>query len=169
MSAPEFVRVIEASGFGAQEAFGITVAAMPGAQVGQNPLAEMMTKLPERVRSAVLVAGAGGELSLEMIEELPEPLRSELLKLWLASGGQVTAAALMHYLPELLREAIEDERELIGDHVHPLHIAPRFFVGASESSAWPGKDFHLPGLPRRTSSAELVRPSSVDLIRGLRG
>lgn len=152
MSAPEFVEVIQASGFGAREAFGITIAAMPGAHADPDPLAQMMTKLPEPLRAAVLVAGAGGELSLDMIEAMPEPLRSELLKVWLASGGLVTAAALMHYLPELLREAIEDERELIGDRVHPLHIAPRFFVGASESSSWPGKDFHLPVLPRRPGS-----------------
>lgn len=152
MSAPEFVQVMQASGFGAEQALDITVAAMPGAHIDQDPLVAMMTKLPERVRSAVLVAGAGGELTFDMIEELPEPLKTELLKLWFASGGQVTAAGLMHYLPELLREALEDERELIGDHVHPLHIAPRFFVGASESSWWPGKDFHLPALPRRPSS-----------------
>ncbi|HXG92920.1 MAG TPA: DUF4912 domain-containing protein [Blastocatellia bacterium] len=160
MSPPEFVQVMEASGFGAQQALGITVAAMPGAHAEAEPLTAALTKLPDAVRTAVLVAGAGGELTYQMIEELPEPLRSELLKLWFASGGQITAAGLMHYLPELLREAIEDERELIGDHVHPLHVAPRFFVGASENAAWPGQEFQLPALPQGRVPGSLSPVSS---------
>jgi hypothetical protein len=47
-----------------------------------------------------------------------------------------------------LREAIEDERELIGDNVHPLHVTPRYFAGASESLPAPGNEFHLPRLPQ---------------------
>jgi hypothetical protein len=49
-------------------------------------------------------------------------------------------------LPELLRELIEDEREWIGDHFHPLHIGPRFFVGGSENFNWPGGEIRLPRL-----------------------
>jgi hypothetical protein len=152
LSPPEFLNVIEASGFAADQAMDITVAAMPGAGVDPREMSAALMKLPDGVRAAVIAAAEGGELTREMIDALPLYLRDELIKLYGAGDGRIASVGLMHYLPELLREAIEDERELIGDHVHPLHVAPRFFVAASENVTWPGGEIRWPGLPRRTSS-----------------
>ena len=152
LSPSEFMNVIEDSGFSANQAMDITVAAMPGAGIDLDEVSTVLMRLPDTVRSAVIVAGTGGELTREMIESLPLYLRDELIKLYGAGDGRIASVGLMHYLPELLRVAIEDERELIGDHVHPLHLAPRFFVGASENAAGPGGEIRWPGLPHRTSS-----------------
>lgn len=64
----------------------------------------------------------------------------------------MAAAALMHYLPELLREVIQSDREWIGDELHPLHLAPRFFLGGSEHLPVPGGEMRWPALPRLPSS-----------------
>jgi hypothetical protein len=113
------------------------------------------------VRSAVAAAGAGLELTTEMIEGLPLYLRDELMKLYGGGDGRIASVGLMHYLPELLREALEDERELIGDRVHPLHVAPRFFVGGTENVTWPGGEIRWPTLPRRASSDVSYQRSDV--------
>jgi hypothetical protein len=166
LSPPEFMDVIEASGFAADQAMDITVAAMPGAGVGPDEVAAALMRLPDAVRTAVVAAGAGGQLTGEMIEALPLYLRDELMKLYGAGDGRIASVGLMHYLPELLREAIEDERELIGDRVHPLHVAPRFFVAASENVTWPGGEIRWPGLPRHTSSHGLQRPGAGERASG---
>jgi hypothetical protein len=164
LSPHEFMNVIEASGFAADQAMDITVAAMPGAGIAPDKVSAALMKLPVEVRAAVIVAGAGAELTREMIEALPLYLRDELIKLYGAGDGRIASVGLIHYLPELLREALEDERELIGDHVHPLHVAPRFFVAASENVTWPGAEVRLPGIPRRPSSD--VRYQSLDISSG---
>jgi hypothetical protein len=163
LSPPEFIGVLEASGFAAEQSLDITVRAMPGAEAEGDQFREILFKLPEHVREAVMVAGSGGELTHERINAVPEPLRSELMKLLVGSDGRVASVGLIHYLPELLREAIEDDRqligdrELIGDRTHPLRIAPKFFLGGTENVAWPGGDIRVPGLPGGPSSSEFVR------------
>jgi Domain of unknown function (DUF4912) len=150
LSPPEFMSVLEATGFAAEATLDVTIRAMPGAGVEGDQFSEILFNLPEEVREAVMVAGAGGELTPEIIEALPGPIKSQLRELLTGGDGRVASVGLMHYLPEILREAIEDERELIGDRVHPLHVAPRFFVGGSENVAWPGgDDIRVPGLPQR--------------------
>src|SRR5436853_2073665 len=118
MTPPEFIDVLQASGFAPEQAMDITVAAMPGSTADGEQIADLLVKLPETVRNALLVTAIGGQLNFEMTDALPEPFRSELLKLYFASDGQLASVGLAHYLPEVLREAIEDERELFGDHVH---------------------------------------------------
>jgi hypothetical protein len=158
LSPPEFIDVLGASGFAADQSLDITVRAMPGAEADGRQFAEALFKLPEGVREAVMVAGAGGELTAEQLEAVPEPLRGELMKLLTGSDGRVASVGLIHYLPELLREAIEeDEGELIGDRAHPLHIAPRFFLGGTENVARPGRNVRVPGLPGSPSSHEPAR------------
>jgi Domain of unknown function (DUF4912) len=147
MTTPEFFGVLEASGFAPEQTMDLTVAPMPGSTTDGAQIADLLLKLPESVRNALLIAAIGGELTFEVIEPLPEPFRSELLKLYFSSDGQLASVGLAHYLPEVLREAIESERELIGDRAHPLHVTPRFFAGASESMP-PGEEFHLPRLPQ---------------------
>lgn len=154
LSPPEFGEVLEASGFAASQSLDITIAALPGASAGADELSATLGKLPGVVREAVTVAGAGSALTAEHIEGLPEPLRGELLKLLLGSDGRVASAGLMHYLPELLREVIEDEREWIGDHIRPLHIGPRFFVGGSDNFTRPGGEIRLPRLPSSPARRE---------------
>lgn len=149
LSPPEFVEVIEASGFAAAAALDITIRAMPGTEVESGQFRDALLKLPEEVRQAVMTAGAGEEITPQMIESLPETIKGELMKLFVESDGLVASVGLMHYLPELLREAIEDERELIDDRAHPLRIAPRFYAGGSENAAWPGDEIHVPGLPKK--------------------
>ena len=154
MTPSQFIDVLEASGFGTEQTLDLTVAAMPGVQFfDESPLRLMLAKLPDSVRAAVLLAARGGVLSREMIDSLPEPLRTELYRLLVGADGRLATAGLMHYLPEILREVIEDERELIAGNVHPLHFAPRFFAGGSENAMWPGGEFHLPGRP---SSPEFI-------------
>ncbi len=159
MTTPEFIDVLQASGFAPEQAMEITVAPMPGSTADGEQIADLLVRLPESVRNALLVAAIGGQLSFDMVDALPEPFRSELLKLHSASDGHLASVGLAHYLPEVLRETIEDERGLIGDHVHPLHVTPRFFAGASESLPPPGNEFHLPRLPQfRLPSSWVFRP-----------
>ena len=148
LSPPEFIDIIEASGFAAEQSLNITVAAMPGSSTEQAEMNSTLSRLPEGVREALLLAGAGHALTREMIEQLPEPPGSELLKLFEATDGTIASVGLIHYLPELLREVIEDDREWISDQTHPLHLAPRFFVGASENHNRPGEEIRWPGIPR---------------------
>lgn len=162
MSAPQFVEVLEASGFSAVQALDIKVSALPGASPDADFVSDALLKLPESVRGALTAAGAGEPLTEELINRLPEWLQGELMKLLFGGDGRLASAALVHYLPELLREAFEDERELIGDRVHPLHVTPRFFVGASEPATWPGGEFKVPPFPRRgtvSGSGFMVRSS----------
>jgi hypothetical protein len=149
LSPPEFMDVLQSSGFAPEQAMDITVSPMPGATTDSELLADILSKLPESVRNALLVAAIGGQLTLEMIEALPEPFRSELLKLYFASDGRFASVGLAHYLPEVLREALEDEREMVGDRAHPVHVTPRYFAGASETlPPGPGGEVHLPKLPQ---------------------
>ncbi|HKP12073.1 MAG TPA: hypothetical protein VJZ91_08190, partial [Blastocatellia bacterium] len=149
---------LQAAGFAPEQAMDITVAPMPGSTADGEQIADLLVRLPESVRNALLVASIGGQLTFEMTDALPEPFRSELLKLHSASDGQLATAGLAHYLPEVLREAIEGERELIGDRAHPLHVTPRYFAGASESLP-PSNEFHLPRPPQfRLPSSWMFRP-----------
>ena len=149
LTPPEFLNVLEVSGFSAKHAMDITVSVLPGANADAGVMSDTLQKLPDSLRAALMTAAAGEALDEQMINALPEWLRGELIELLFGGDGRLASAALVHYLPELLREALEDERELIGDRVHPLHVTPRFFVGASETVAWPGGEFKLPPFPRR--------------------
>ncbi|HEY7543544.1 MAG TPA: DUF4912 domain-containing protein [Blastocatellia bacterium] len=141
----EFRRIMEASGFSPEQSMRLTLAATDHAE----GLAEQaIERLPESLRQAIPVAAAGDALSLEMIERMPEPLRSELMKLYRGSGGLVASAGLMHYLPEMMRQYIEDESEWIEDRIHPLHIAPKYFAGGSEQIARPSEKVRWPALPQ---------------------
>jgi hypothetical protein len=139
------------TGFSADRTFSLSVAGAAESDAA-NLLALAFMRLPESVRMALMIAEAGGALTPEMVATLPEPLRSELLRLMLAGGGLMAAAALMHYLPELLREVVQSAREWIGDELHPLHLAPRFFLGGSEHLPVPGGEMRWPALPRLPSS-----------------
>lgn len=154
LSPYDLLNVIDVSGFGAEQALNLKVTGVFGDEMAPDFLSSLLAQLPESVRTAIMIAAAGGSLTLEMIASLPEPLRSELLKLFSATGGKVTAAGLMHYLPELLRTVMESDRELFGDQFRPIHIGPRFFVGGSENVSSPGEELRWPGLPRRPSSTE---------------
>jgi hypothetical protein len=149
LTPPEFADIIEASGFSAEQSLSITLAAAGGVVHEQDALAELIKRLPKPVQAAMEIAARGGPLTADMIDRLPEPLRSELMKLLLGSDGNIASIGLMHYLPEMLREIIEDEREFVGDAMHPVHIAPRFFVGGTENVQWPGGELRWPGLARR--------------------
>jgi hypothetical protein len=164
----EFVEVIEASGFAPEQGLNIQVAPIPGATAEPDLIESSARRLPAYVREAITIAAEGGALTAEIIEEFPEPLRGELMELLETGDGRVASIGLTHFLPELLREAIEDEREIIGDEIigdeiigdqmRPLHITQRFFLSGSENVTRPVGDMRWPGLPRR--------PSSIDLIRG---
>jgi hypothetical protein len=164
----EFFEILEKSGFGPEQSLDITVAAMPGTELKEEVLVSTLSKLSDEVRAAILLASTGGQLTAEMIAALPESLRELLMNLLSESGGELASAGLMHYLPELLRETIEDEREWVTDHAHPLQITPRFFIGASENAQWPGGELHWPTLPRRSSSDEKPRRPEIGSSSSLR-
>ncbi|HEX5733605.1 MAG TPA: DUF4912 domain-containing protein [Blastocatellia bacterium] len=157
LNPPEFVEVVSASGFAPEQALDIKVAPVPGASAEPDLIAASARRLPETVREAITVAATGGALTAEMIEQIPEPLRSELMELLEEGDGRMASVGLAHYLPELLREALEDEREIIGDHIRPLHIMQRFHLGGSENVTRPVGEMRWPGLPRRPSSPDLIR------------
>lgn len=152
LNPPELMDILEVSGFGIEQSLSLKVADLAGGVLPGDYLASLLMQLPEAVRNALMVAAAGGALTVELIDSLPEPLRSELLKLLSAAGGRVSSAGLLHYLPELLRNIAESE--WFGDQVRPIHLAPKFFVGGTENVSWPGGELRWPGLPRRPSSAE---------------
>ncbi len=141
----QFSRIMEASGFSAHQSMQLTLAATDRAE----GLAEQaLGGLPESVRRAIPLAAGGESLSEDMIERMPEPLRSELMKLFVGSGGLVASAGLMHYLPEMMRQSMEDESESIESSIHPLRIAPRYFAGGSEQVALPSEKVRWPALPQ---------------------
>jgi hypothetical protein len=150
----EFIEVLEKSGFGAEQSLDITVAAMPGAEVSADILSETLDKLSETIREAILFVLAGGKLTAEMIAGFPETVRELLMQLMATGGSEIAGVGMMHYLPELLREAIEDEREWVTDHAHPVHLTPRFFVGASESLHLPTSELQFPKLLRQRPSSD---------------
>lgn len=154
MSPSEFLEVLDATGFGAQQTLGATVGAMSeGAEEDEEEAwSAALLKLPEEIRRALTLASAGGELTLDLIKDLPEPLRSELMTLFLGGGGRIAAVGFMHYLPELLHEAGSSAEEWIGDHIRPLHVSQRFMLGGTENVALPGGEIRWPALSRRPSS-----------------
>ncbi len=156
MSPPVFAGIIEASGFGADQSMNLTVAGATGVAPQDNLVKRSISMLPEPVRQAVFAASTGEELTLEMIGEFNEPLKSELMKLFEATDGRIASVGLMHYLPELLREVIDDDREWIGDHLHPVHFTPRFIQGSSEFTTWL-EELRWPRQPRLPSSPTLLR------------
>lgn len=148
ISPEEFARVLEASGFAAHQVLDITIEATADTELRRDRLS-LLEGLPAPIQEALLALSRGQELTLEMVLALPEPLRGQLLELFRAGGPKVAAAGLAHYFPELLRELIADEREWIGDWIHPLHLVPKFFVGGTEQLArphmhWPGSILHPP-------------------------
>ena len=162
----EFLDVMEKSGFGPEQSLDITVAAMPGAEVDEDDLRETLDKLSDSLHEAIELAVSGGKLTPEMIAELPESMRGLLTSLLQKSGGEIASVGLLHYLPELLRESIEDEREWVADQTHPLHLMPRFFVGASETAQVPFGEMKVPKLPRRLRpSLPTSRPSSDENVK----
>ncbi len=154
----EFIEVLEKSGFGAEQALDITVAAMPGAEVSEDILSETLDKLSHTIREAILFVLAGGKLTPDMITEFPEAVRELLMQLMTQGGSEIASVGMMHYLPELLREAIEDEREWVTEPAHPVHLTPRFFVGASDMMQLPTSELHFPKLPRLSSEAKYQKP-----------
>ncbi|HLG17365.1 MAG TPA: DUF4912 domain-containing protein [Blastocatellia bacterium] len=156
LSAPELLGVLEASGFAADQALSLTLAAAAGG-TPSDVMTAILQRMPASLREALFLAAAGEPLTFDLISELPEPLRSALLDLYFANDGLIAAIALMHYLPEFLRELIEIEREWFGQVVHPLHFAPRFFQGGTENLCRPGEELRWPRLPHWPSSAELIR------------
>jgi hypothetical protein len=155
LSAGEFIDVLDATGFGVDQTLEVTLAAM--AEAGEESAIDdrwsgVIARLPDSIRRALALASSGGELTQELIDELPEPIRSELLKLLVAGDGRIASVGLLHYLPELLHEAAAGE-EWIGDHIHPLHITQRFMTGGTENVALPGGEVRWPVFARRPSSA----------------
>src|SRR5262249_49778908 len=138
LSPPDFIEILETSGFAADQALNLSFAGMPGHADQSAALRAAILALPQLVRDAVMLAAARSPLTAELIEGLPEPLRTELMQLLAAGGGELASIGLLHYLPELLREAAEDTVDWIGDHIRPLHLAPRFFLGGTENLSWPG-------------------------------
>ena len=152
LSPPDFIEILEATGFGAQQTLDVTLAAIAEPETEKDEWSAALQNLPEAVHKALMVAAAGGELSLELLSDFPEPLRNELMKLLLGGDGRIAAAGLMHYLPELLHEAAQNSQGWIGDPIHPLHLTPKFMLGGTENVALPGGEIRWPALSRRPSS-----------------
>ena len=152
LNPSEFLDVLDATGFGAQQTLGVTLAAVSEASE-EETWSTALLKLPEEVRRVLSIVSAGGELTFDLIEDLPEPLRSELMKLFVGGDGRIAAVGFMHYLPELLHEAARDQQEWIGDHIRPLHVTQRFMLGGTENVALPGGEIRWPSLSRRPSSS----------------
>jgi len=144
---PEFVEMLEVSGFGPQQALDFTLAAVRSDAPRRQEFEELLSGLPAPVREAILAAARGESLTRAQVELLPEPLRSALLTLVKRGDGRLAAVGIVHYLPELLREAFEESSDLIVHHVHPLHLTPRFFAGGTENVMAPAREIHLPSRP----------------------
>lgn len=157
LSPPEFLEILEATGFAAEPEAMMAFTPGEAPPVQTDPWSAALERLPEAVRAALMIAAMGGELTLEMMERLGEPLRTQLMRLLAEGGGRLASIGLMHYLPEIVREAMDDGSEWVGDRVHPLHLAPRFFLGGTENVTWPGGEIHWPRVGRRPSSPELLR------------
>ena len=144
LSNEQFTDLFEATGFGAKQTFEATGKDIRDEGRKSLQWEAALRKLPERLRAVLSIASAGGEITANMLEDFPEPIRSELLKLLLEGGGRIAAAGLMHYLPELLREVSSVEQEWFSSRNHPLHLAQRFMLGGTENVVLPGGQFPRP-------------------------
>lgn len=162
LTPPQFLNVLEASGFAAEQLLDVTIAAVHDATAGDEQLTDVVGQLPESVRDAMVAAAMGRPLTPELIAALPDPLHAEMLKLQDGGDGRLAAAGLAHFLPEMLREALAVQSEPSGEYASPMHVPPRFFFGSSENA--PGGDTRRVRLPQARVPGSLPQvPGSITL------
>jgi hypothetical protein len=98
----------------------------------------LLRQLPEEVAGTIATAAQGQELTDEQIAGLPPRIRTLILQMRTRGGEELTSLALLHLLPEYLRESLHQEHATVIDPLHPQHPIPRFMVGASEGMQKPG-------------------------------
>ncbi|MCS6886359.1 MAG: DUF4912 domain-containing protein [Acidobacteriota bacterium] len=135
VSGDEFTQVLQASGFASFTEI-----------IGPE---RVLAKLPEEVAEVVSTAASGMELSDEQFANLPPRIRQLMLELRNRGEGGLASLALLHLLPEYLRETVEEDFS-VEDTLHPVHLSPRFIVGASEQMQ----------IPRRWAPPKKLRPTS---------
>jgi len=131
----EFIDVLEASGFGPEETLAVGI-------VGEDEQAaadyeKALETIPQELHHAILTAAAGRELTDEDIDALPDPIKEALLAIRAAGGDGLTSAALLHYLPEIMRWLMLQQAGAAADFKQHIHITPRFLVGSSEIGIMP--------------------------------
>jgi hypothetical protein len=132
----EFAELLRASGFA-------SFTSMLGPE-------RILRHLPMEVADIIAAIAAGLELTDEQIASLPPRIRELLLQLRARGGDGLTSLALLHLLPEYLREVLHREDVEVYDPLHPPHLTPRFMVGASESLHRPGP--WMPSMRERPTS-----------------
>jgi hypothetical protein len=110
----------------------------------------ILRHLPPDVSDIIATAARGDELTDEQIANLPPRIRALILQMRARGAEGLTSLALLHLLPEYLRESLHREDATVVDPIHPQHLAPRFMVGASESLQQPGP--WMPSMRERPSS-----------------
>lgn len=148
MTNAQFAEILRVSGFA-------QFAGMLGPE-------RVLRRLPQDVADIIAAAIAGQELTEEQLASLPLRIRALLIELRKRGGPGFTSMALLHMLPEFLRESLRDVEGLLFDPLHPQHIAPRFMVGASESQVQPGRRPWLPSMAERPTSP--TRPGRMENI-----
>lgn len=123
-STGEFTEILQISGF----------ASFTGVTAPER----VLSSLPSEVAEMIAVAAAGEELTEDQISMLPARIRSLLMEMHRHGEDELTGLALLHLLPEYLRESMHEAGVTVIDRFHPQHITPRFMVGASESLHKPG-------------------------------
>lgn len=120
--------------------------------------AQIVQDLPDDVSDIISTAASGEELSDEQIDKLPPRIRSLMLELRERGDEELTSIALLHLLPEYLREAVDEAEELFDDALHPQHLSPRFTFGSSEHRPIPERKPWMPSMAERPSSPTKSSP-----------
>jgi hypothetical protein len=146
VSNRDFAEILKVSGFAA-------FAGMLGPE-------RVLRRLPPQVSEVINTAASGEELSEAQLDSLPPRLRALLSQLR-EQGYGLSSLALLHLLPEYLREAIEETDDYFDDALHPQHIAPRYLVGSSEQRLQPDRRKWMPSMAERpTSPGKTARKTS---------
>jgi hypothetical protein len=120
----------------------------------------VLRTLPPQVSDVISTAAAGEELTEEQMASLPARIRALLLEMREQGGGALTTLALLHMLPEYLREALSKDEGIFYDSLHPHHVAPRFMVGSSETRPHPGRKPWMPSMSDRPTSPTRPAPKT---------
>lgn len=165
VETPRFVRLLELTGFATDRVLTDVARAETARLTGQPArltgpaepppfLVEAFGKLPEPVRVAAATVAEGGRISRSLYDLLPESLRKILAAFLGTDEEEILTAAFMHLLPQLLRHILEGE--LVDESMHPVHLPPRFMLGASETLQRPHVDWSW--MPSMTKSLSRRTP-----------
>lgn len=143
----QFMRILEVSGFGSYKELAATVLDEEAEDYNRA-----FAHLPEAMRALIARAARGDLISEDELRVIPRHLRDLIASIRRQSGEALASAALLHFIPEILRWQLYEEEGRAPQIFPPPDISPRFLLGSSDLSLIPMKKFEW-----RPDIAERVR------------